>query len=94
MITKYVSLSFDEADENFIEAFFKKMKIKVKQIKPAVEDDGYRPRTKEELKEDLREAIQEVNAARRGEIKLQNARAFLEEWNAEIETEREKFVKV
>ena len=77
MITKYVSLSFDEAHESFIETFFKKMKIKVKPIKKF--DEAYYPLTHEENVEGLRSSIQQVNAAMRGEIKLKTAREFLEE---------------
>ena len=67
MITKYVSLSFDEADESFIEVFFKKMKIKVKPIK-VIDDDV--PLTVEEFKESFRRSISQMKAHQRGELVL------------------------
>ena len=79
---KSVIVSFDEADESFITALFKRMRLKVKPFAPPAVGRE-RGETKAEKIQGLRDAIQEVNAARRGEIKLQSAEDFLAELKEE-----------
>ena len=67
MITKNISISYDGADESFIEAFFKKMKIKVKPI-TKVEDDSIL--SVEEFKTNFRRSVSQMKAHQRGELVL------------------------
>lgn len=89
---KSVIVSFDEADENFIKTLFKKMKLKVQPIvvPQPVKDDYVEP-TKEEILSGLREAVLEVKAARRGEIKLQSADDFITELRSEEAAKKSYF---
>ena len=90
---KSVIVSFDGADEIFITVLFKRMRLKVKPIAPPTVDEE-REETKAEKIQGLRDAIQEVNAARRGEIQLQSAEDFLAELKAEEAAESKQLATI
>ena len=83
-MTKSVIVSFDEADESFITALFKKMKMKVKPF--PTDDDEYIEPTKAEILQSIKKGFDQVKAHREGNIKLKTADAFFAEL-AEEDTE-------
>ncbi len=81
-MTKSIIITFNEADESFLMTLFKRFKIKTK---ATVNDEDNEP-TKAEILNDLKEAIAELNAHKRGELKLLS----MEELFAELEHEKIK----
>ena len=81
---KSMIISFDETDESFITAFFKRMKINAKPVAvlQPVKDD-YPEETKDEKIQGIRDAFAEIKVHQLGEIQMQSAREFLEELRTE-----------
>ncbi len=68
-MTKSLQITFNDADESLLMALFKKLKIKTKKIaieKVEIADDEP---TKAEILDGLREAVAELKAIERGELK-------------------------
>ena len=68
-MAKSIIITYNEADENLLMALFKKFKIKTErysqqQTTPSTE------KTKEDIKNDLRQAVSEMHAHARGDISL------------------------
>ena len=83
-MTKNITIAYNDADESFLMAFFKRMKIKtLTEKKVEADDDEYRPRTREEHLADLAESVREIIADIKGEIQLPDIREVLEEMKKE-----------
>ena len=83
-MTKSIQITFSDADESFLMTLFKKLKVKTKKIE--TQSDDYVEQTKEEILNDLKQAVEEMKAIERGEIKGIN----LEEMMAEIRADNVK----
>jgi hypothetical protein len=88
-MTKSITITYNEADENLLMALFEKFKIKTQsaaksiKISPTPTDDTDRVPTKAEFLVGLQDSIDRVKAAEKGDIVLPNLADFL----AELEEE-------
>lgn len=76
-MTKSITITYNEADESQIMALFKKFKIKIEAYaqqpsSPEPQPLGKNPliKTKDDIKNDLSEAVAEMHADMRGETEL------------------------
>ncbi len=77
-MTKSITITYNEADESFLMTLFKRFKIKTQPAVSAPLNDDDREPTKAEILHGLKEAIDELNAAKRGEVKLLSTEEFWE----------------
>ena len=78
-MTKTITITYNEAYESFLMTLFKQFKIKIQPaISPAPVNSGEREPTKAEILAGLKEAVDELNAAKRGEVKLLSMNEFWE----------------
>lgn len=63
-MTKSITITYNELDENVLMTFFKKLGIKTT---PSIEEPE---QTKMDILNDLRESVEEMKAHKRGEIEL------------------------
>ena len=78
-MTKNITITYNEVDESFLMALFKRMKIKTTSEKKIEENKATRPLTREEHLAGLAESFRDIKRAMRGEIQLRNAYDVLEE---------------
>ena len=69
-MTKSITITFNEADESLLMAFFKKFKIKIETFTLPSPNLEPQSKTNEEIKNDLRESVADMHAHMRGEIEL------------------------
>jgi hypothetical protein len=69
-MTKSITITFNEADESLLMALFKKFKIKIEEYKQQSPTSDSHLKTKEDIKNDIREAVADMHAHMRGEIEL------------------------
>ena len=69
-MTKSITITFNEADESLLMALFKKFRIKIEAYaQPSLTSDPHL-KTKEDIKNDIREAVADMHAHMRGDIEL------------------------
>jgi hypothetical protein len=66
-MTKSITITYKEADESVLMTIFRKFKIKTTAMVSNIEEPEV---TKKEILNDLREAVEEMKAHKRGEIEL------------------------
>ena len=68
-MTKSIIITYNEADESQLMIMFRKFKVKIEAYKqPHTADTQYK--NKENIKDDIREAVADMHADMRGEIEL------------------------
>jgi hypothetical protein len=69
-MTKSITITFNEADESLLMALFKKFKIKIETFAQQPQNADIQYKTKDDIKNDIREAVSDMHAHLRGEIEL------------------------
>ena len=89
-MTKSITITFNEADESLLMALFKKFKIKIETFAQPSQNLEPQYKTKEDIKNDIREAVSDMHAHMRGEIELPDLWTTLNRIEKELAEEKTK----
>jgi hypothetical protein len=80
-MTKSITISYSEADESLLMAFFKRLKVKIQPVE--TEKDYGDKGVPQHVADNIIEGLKLIKQSERGEIKLENAYDLLEELREE-----------